>query len=128
MAGLAVFAASAQIRIATPNTEMIIDGELGGDLCFMYYGNILSDTDMESLSAAGVPWNDVYPVYGIWTDGERALEVTHSDGNLSNEEMLFIGQVGQAMGIELEKIAQISQWIIDYLVWIENSKIIFEEN
>ena len=29
---------------------------------------------------------------------------------------------------ELEKIAQISQWIIDYLVWIENSKIIFEEN
>ena len=83
IAGLAVFAASAQIRIATPNTEMIIDGELGGDLCFMYYGNILSDTDMESLSTAGVPWNDVYPVYGIWTDGERALEVTHSDGNLS---------------------------------------------
>ena len=70
MAGLAAFAASAQIRIATPNTEMIIDGELGGDLCFMYYGNILSDTDMESLSSAGVPWNDVYPVYGFWTDGE----------------------------------------------------------
>ena len=83
MAVLAAFAASAQIRIATPNTEMIVDGELGGDLCFMYYGNILSDTDMESLSSAGVPWNDVYPVYGIWTDGERALEVTHSDGNLS---------------------------------------------
>ena len=54
--------------------------------------------------------------------------LANSDGNLSNEEMLFIGQVGQAMGIELEKIAQISQWIIDYLVWIENSKIIFEEN
>lgn len=54
--------------------------------------------------------------------------IANSDGNLSNEEMVFIGQIGQAMGIELEKIAQISQWIIDYLAWLETSKLIFEEN
>ncbi len=80
---LAALAASAQIRIATPNTELILDGEVGGDLSFLYYGNILSDTDIESLTDAGVSWNDVYPTYGHWTNAEKALEVTHSDGNMS---------------------------------------------
>lgn len=78
-----VFAASGQIRIATPNTELILDGAVGEDLSFLYYGNRLSDTDMESLTSAGVSWNDVYPAYGHWTDAEKALEVIHSDGNIS---------------------------------------------
>ena len=79
----AAFAASAQIRIATPKTELILDGEVGGDLSFLYYGNILSDTDLESLTSAGVSWNDVYPTYGHWTNAEKALEAIHADGNIS---------------------------------------------
>ena len=39
----------------------------------------------------------------------------------------FIGRVGLAMGIELDKIEQISNWVIDRLVWLEEAKIIFEE-
>ena len=40
----------------------------------------------------------------------------------------MIGKIGLAMGIELEKIEQISNWIIDHVIWLEQAKIIFEEN
>ena len=53
--------------------------------------------------------------------------LAHADDVLSDEETLFIGQVGQAMGLELEKIEQISDWVIDRLIWLDQGKIIFEE-
>ena len=53
--------------------------------------------------------------------------LAHADDDLSDAEVLFIGEVGQAMGIELEKIEQISNWVIDYLIWNEQGKIIFEK-
>jgi hypothetical protein len=31
------------------------------------------------------------------------------------------------MGVELEKIQQISQWVIDRIIWLEEGKIIFEK-
>ncbi len=54
--------------------------------------------------------------------------LAHSDNNLSEEEILFIGRIGQAMGIELEKIEQISQWIIARIIWEEEGRLIFEES
>jgi len=51
----------------------------------------------------------------------------HSDSDLTDEETLFIGHAGIAMGIELEKIEQISNWIIDKIIWLEQGKIIFED-
>ena len=51
----------------------------------------------------------------------------HSDSDLTDEETLFIGHAGLAMGIELEKIEQISNWVIDKIILHEQSKIIFEE-
>ena len=51
----------------------------------------------------------------------------HSDSDLSNNEVAFIGNVGKATGIELEKIEQISNWVIDKLMWLEQGKIIFED-
>lgn len=80
---LASIAASAQIRIATKDIELVLHGESGKGLSFMYFGNRLSDTDMKSLACAGVSWSDMYPAYGLWTDSEKALEVTHADGNMS---------------------------------------------
>lgn len=53
--------------------------------------------------------------------------LSHMDDEMSDRETLFIGQIGQAMGIELEKIEQISNWVIDYLIWREQGKIIFEK-
>ncbi len=53
--------------------------------------------------------------------------LAHADDELSDSETLLIGRVGRAMGVELEKIEQISKWVIDRLVWLEEGKIIFEE-
>ena len=53
--------------------------------------------------------------------------LSHMDDEMSDQETLFIGQIGQAMGIELEKIEHISNWVIDYLIWREQGKIIFEK-
>lgn len=48
--------------------------------------------------------------------------LAHADDELSDQETLLIGRVGQAMGVELEKIEQISNWIIDRIIWLEQAK------
>lgn len=53
--------------------------------------------------------------------------LSHTDGQLSDEETLFIGEVAQATNIELEKVEQISNWVINYLILHEQSKIVFEQ-
>ncbi len=53
--------------------------------------------------------------------------LAHADNELSDAEVLLIGRVGQAMGVELEKIEQISQWVIDRVIWLEEAKLIFED-
>lgn len=58
---------------------------------------------------------------------KEACLLANSDGDLSEHEVLLIGKIGQAMGVELEKIEQISQWVIDRIVWLEEGKLIFEQ-
>ena len=58
---------------------------------------------------------------------KEACLLANSDGDLSDQEIMFIGKIGQAMGVELEKIEQISQWVIDRIVWLEEGKLIFEQ-
>ena len=53
--------------------------------------------------------------------------LAHVDNALSDEETLFIGKIGKAMNIEIEKIEQISQWIVEHIIWREQAKLIFEE-
>ncbi len=53
--------------------------------------------------------------------------LSHVDNVLSDNETLIIGKIGLAMGVELEKIEQISNWIIDHIIWLEQAKITFEE-
>ena len=53
--------------------------------------------------------------------------LAHADDELSDEETALIGKVGMAMGIDLDKIEQISNWVIVRLIWLEEANIIFEE-
>lgn len=53
--------------------------------------------------------------------------LAHADDVLTDNETLFIGRIGQAMGVELDKIEQISNWVIDKIILAEEAKIIFEE-
>lgn len=78
--------------------------------------------------------NEVVDAVKLIQDRKKALELVkemcllaNSDSDLSDNETLLIGRVGQAMGVELEKIQQISQWVIDRIIWIEEGKIIFEK-
>lgn len=77
---------------------------------------------------------EVIEAVKIIDDRRAALELVkemcilaHADDVLSDKETLFIGQVGMAMGVNLEKIEQISNWVIDRIIWLEEAKIIFEE-
>ena len=58
---------------------------------------------------------------------KEACLLANSDGDLSDEEILFIGRIGQAMNVELEKIEEISQWVIERIIWLERGKIILEQ-
>ncbi len=51
----------------------------------------------------------------------------HADSELSDKETLFIGRIGEAMGVEPKKVEQISNWIIDRIIWLEEEKLIFEK-
>ena len=53
--------------------------------------------------------------------------LAHVSDDFGDAELLFISKVGQAMGIEPEKIEQISKWVIDRIIWLEEGKLIFEE-
>ena len=76
-------AAAAQVRVTTPNIEMILKAEKGGEPQILYFGEKLSDVDAANLEAAGVPGHNAYPPYGLWCASEASLGVTHSDGNMS---------------------------------------------
>ncbi len=53
--------------------------------------------------------------------------LAHADETLTDDETLFIGKVGQAMGVSLDKIEQISSWVIDRIIWLQEGKLIFED-
>ena len=68
------------------------------------------------------------------TDRHVAMELikemcmlANSDGDLTERETMLIGNVGLAMNLELEKIEQISRWVIDRIIWLEEGKLIFEK-
>ena len=83
---LCLFAAglfAQNVCISTPNTSLLLSAPVGGDLKYVYYGDKLSEAD---LNAAGQVENSnysAYPVYGLGGAGEAALAVKHADGNMT---------------------------------------------
>ena len=53
--------------------------------------------------------------------------LAHVDNVLSDEETLFIGKIGRAMNVEMDKIEQISEWVVERLILRAQAKLIFEE-
>lgn len=112
-------------------------------------GNVDADEKEFIKDAAlsyGIPKSRVEEIWRTDTDEELLKEVreinnrkaalvlikemcllAHADDDLSDEETLFIGRVGEAMGIELDKIREISNWVIERIIWLEKAKLIFEE-
>lgn len=80
--------------ISTQRTSLLITAEKGEKSKFQYYGGLISDKDIQSIYDSNLNFNVLsYPVFGLNTPGERAMAVTHSDGNMSLD--LFVESVEQ---------------------------------
>ncbi|MDE7396773.1 MAG: alpha-galactosidase, partial [Muribaculum sp.] len=73
------------IDLSTPSTSMILDANVGSPLRILYYGDKLTESDINSLFSSPLAHHDAYPVYGIYPQGEAALSVTHADGNRTTQ-------------------------------------------
>ena len=100
----ASLAAMAQVRVTTPETEMVLKADAGSELKVLYYGARLSDADVAGLEAAGAAWVDAYPAYGFHCAGEASIGVTHADGNMST--VLKVDTVSQSQedGAQITRI------------------------
>ena len=100
----ASLAAMAQVRVTTPETEMVLKADAGSDLKVLYYGARLLDADVAGLEAAGAAWVDAYPAYGFHCAGEASIGVTHADGNMST--VLKVDTVSQSQedGAQITRI------------------------
>ena len=56
------------------------------------------------------------------------LILAYTDNDFSDLEGIFIGQIAEALNLEAKKVAEISSWIIDRIIWLEQEALIFEEN
>ncbi|QGY46499.1 family 10 glycosylhydrolase [Maribellus comscasis] len=71
-------------RIETKNTTLVFTGEKGEKFLFRYYGVKSGDLSKISTSGVGVR-EEAYPTFGINCIEEKALRVSHSDGNISTD-------------------------------------------
>ena len=87
--------------ISTPNTSLLITATPGEKSKFQYYGSRISDQDIQGIYDSGLAFGvESYPVFGLNTPGERAMAVTHSDGNMSLD--LVVEEVKQYTSDEAE--------------------------
>lgn len=70
--------------ISTPNTSLLITATPGEKSRFQYYGSRISENEIQGIYDSGLALGaESYPVFGVNTPGERAMAVTHADGNMS---------------------------------------------
>jgi len=70
--------------IETENTAMVFTGKPGEKFLFQYYGIKTGDFSQIGKSSIGARV-EAYPAFGIDCIAEKALHVTHSDGNMSTD-------------------------------------------
>lgn len=54
------------------------------------------------------------------------LTLAYTDSSFSDSEGQFICDIADALNIEPEKVGQISSWVIDRIIWLEQEALIFE--
>ena len=55
------------------------------------------------------------------------FSISYADGDMSDEEIVAASIIGEAMGLEMEKLQEISLWVIEGIEWQERGLLIFEE-
>lgn len=104
MLGLGVLSCNLYAKdylISTPNTSLLITVDSGGKSKFQYYGCRILEKDIQGIYDSGLAFGvESYPVFGLNTPGERAMAVTHSDGNMSLD--MAVEEVDQYTSNEAE--------------------------
>lgn len=87
--------------ISTDNTSLIINADPGKKSMIQYYGSKISPDEIQGIYDADMAhWSDSYPAFGIHSGGEKAIAVTHGDGNMSLD--LVVDSVKQYASDEAE--------------------------
>ena len=59
---------------------------------------------------------------------KNMFALAYTDNVFSDSEGHFICEISEALKIEPQKVSEISSWIIDRIIWLEQAALIFEEN
>ena len=70
------------VCVSTPKTSLVLSAPEGGTLRHLYYGNRLSEADLQNIATTEAA-HTAYPEYGLNAPVETALAVKHADGNMT---------------------------------------------
>lgn len=80
--------------ISTSNTSLLISATRDEKAKIQYYGSRINASEIPSVYDCGLAFKaDSYPTFGLNTPGEKAMTVTHADGNMSLD--LVVDEVKQ---------------------------------
>lgn len=71
------------VHVATPGTSLVLDATEGQPVQILYYGDALSQSDVDALPSTGTQHHNAYPTFGLTSGQETAMTVKHPDGNIT---------------------------------------------
>lgn len=72
--------------ISTPNTSLLLTAKPGEAARIHYYGTRIEKDRIQQIYDAGLAFHsESYPAFGIHSYNDKAMQVTHVDGNMSLE-------------------------------------------
>lgn len=71
------------LNVSTPESTLLLQATKGGQLKFLYYGDLLDAKEVKSVAETTPSRYDAYPFFGSYPQNESALSVVHPDGNLT---------------------------------------------
>ena len=103
--------------ISTPRTSLLITANEGEKSKMQYYGVSITPGQIQNIYDAGLAFEaDSYPAFGLQTVGEKAVAITHADGNMSLD--LGVDNVKQ-YGIDDGEILEVLLKDKIYPVWVK---------
>lgn len=58
---------------------------------------------------------------------KNMFALAYTDNTFTDSEGHFICTISEALNIEPQKVTEISSWIIDRIIWLEQASLIFED-
>ena len=96
--------------ISPPNTSLLLTAKPGEAARIHYYGTRIEENRIQQIFDSNLAFHsESYPAFGIYSYNDKAMQVTHGDGNMSLD--LAVESVKQ----DKEAAAGVNQNIIRWL-------------